>query len=251
MNDTATLDPRLSIGGNNPPEPTPFELSRDEIDGLFMEAKNWLDGEGIKSQADADAVSKLLDLLRKAKSVADERRKTEAKPFDDGKAEVQARYNPLIQDKKGKVDLAADACKKALTPWLQKIDDEKRAAAEALRKEAEAKAAAAQAAIRAANVTDLSARADAEWMLDQAKIAEDVAKKAEADKAQAKGGSRAIGLRTSYAPVLTDAREAARHYWVERRDEMEAFLLDLARRDVRAGKHTIPGFEIQEIRGAA
>lgn len=247
---TLETNPRAVIGDNNPPEPTPFELSRDEIDGLFMEATNWLDGEGVKSQADADAISRLLDMLRKAKSAADERRKIEAKPFDDGKAEVQARYNPLIQEKKGKADLAMDACKKALTPWLAKLEAEKRAVAEAARKEAEEKAAAAQAAIRAANVIDLQARADAERLIEEAKKAEAAAKRAENDKAHAKGGTRAIGLRSTYTPVLTDAREAARHYWIERRPEMEAFFLELATADVRAGKKMIPGFRIDENREA-
>lgn len=247
---TLDTNPRAIIGGNNPPEPTPFEQSRDEIEGLFMEATNWLDGAGVQSQADADAISKLLDMLRKAKSAADDRRKAEAQPFDDGKAEVQARYNPLIQKDKGKADLAMDACKKALTPWLAKIETEKRAIAEAARKEAEEKAAAAQAGIRAANVIDLQARADAERLIEEAKKAETVAKRAENDKAHAKGGTRAIGLRSTYTPVLTDAREAARHYWIERRSEMEGFFLELARADVRAGKMTIPGFRVDEHREA-
>lgn len=250
MSDIVELDPRLSIGGNNPPEPTPFEVSRDEIEGLFTEASNWLDGSGVNSQTDADAVSKLLDMLRKAKSAADERRKAEAKPFDDGKAEVQARYNPLIQDKKGKADLAMDACKKALTPWLQKIEDEKRAAAAALRKEAEEKARKAEEAVRAAAPGDLGSRADAEWMIDQAEQAASMARRAEKEKASAKGGARAISLRSFFKPVIVDSREAARHYWIDRREEMEAFLLRLAESDVSAGKRVIPGFTIEEIRSA-
>src|SRR3546814_17902616 len=38
------------------------------------------------------------------------------------------------------------SCKKALAPWLQKLDDEKKAIAEAARKEAEEKIAAARVA---------------------------------------------------------------------------------------------------------
>jgi hypothetical protein len=51
------------------------------------------------------------------------------KPFDEGKAEVQGRYNPLIQDKRGKTDLAIAACNDTLKPWLKKIEDEQRAEA--------------------------------------------------------------------------------------------------------------------------
>lgn len=239
------------IGHNNPPEPTPFDLSKTEIENLFLEATHWLNGDGVKSNADADAISKLLDLLRKAKSAAEERRKAEAKPFDDGKAEVQSRYNPLIQEKKGKADLAMDACKQALAPWLAKVDAEKRAIAEAARKEAEEKAAAAQEALRAANVTDLQARADAEWMLDQAKQADQAAKRAEKDKASAKGGSRAITLRTSYQAQITDEREFARYCWLNHRTELSALFTAIAQRLVDAKTQNIPGVTVQEIKTAA
>ena len=60
-----------AIGHNNPPEPTPFDLSKAEIESLYMEAKNWLDGEGVTTEAQAEAVSKLIDLLRKAEKAAE------------------------------------------------------------------------------------------------------------------------------------------------------------------------------------
>lgn len=234
------------IGHNNPPEATPFDLSKEEIENLFMEAKNWLDGEGVKSAEDADAVSKLLDMIRTAHKRADERRVEENKPFDDGKAAVQEKYAPLIADtkkQKGKTVLAMDACKAALAPWLKKLEAEKMAAAEAARKEAEEKAHAAQEALRASR-GDLEAREQAEALVQQAKAAEKVATKAENDKAHATGGSRAVGLRTVYRPVMTDAREAAKHYWLTRREEVEAFFMSLAEKDVRAGTHIIPGFNV-------
>ena len=70
-------------------------------------------------------------------------------------------------------------------------------------------------------------------------------------KAQAKGGARAVGLRTSWRPELTDAREAARHYWVAQRPALEAFLTDLARADVARGLRDIPGFVVHEEKAAA
>lgn len=232
------------IGHNNPP--TPFDLSKEEIEGLFMEAKNWLDGEGVQSEEDATAVSKLLELVRSAHKMADERRIEENKPFDDGKAAVQEKYAPLIADtkkQKGKTILAMDACKEALAPWLKRVEAEKMAAAEAARKEAEEKARAAQEALRSSR-GDLEAREQAEALLQEAKVAEKVATKAENDKAHAKGGARAVGLRTVYRPVMTDAREAAKHYWLTRREEVEAFFMSLAEKDVRAGTHAIPGFNV-------
>ena len=50
----------------------------------------------------------------------------ENEPFDL-KAEVQARYAPLIGNTKavkGKTVLAADACKAALAPWLMAVEAE-------------------------------------------------------------------------------------------------------------------------------
>lgn len=242
------------MGHNNPPveiEPTPFEMSEVEIGDLYAEAKNWLDGEPVTTQAQADGLSKLLDDLRKAGKLADERRVEENKPFDDGKAEVQARYAPLIADTKsvkGKVPLAIDMAKKALAPWLQKLEDEKRAAAEAARKEAEEKARIAQEALRASNVADLEKREAAEALIREAQAAEAAATKAENSKAHATGGTRAIGLRSVWRAEMTDAREAARHYWLTKREEVDAFFQGLADADVRAGKREIPGFLIAETR---
>lgn len=242
------------IGHNNPPveiEPTPFEMSEVEIGDLYAEAKNWLDGEPVSSQAQADGLSKLIDELRKAANLADERRKEENRPFDEGKAEVQARYAPLISDTKsvkGKAVLAIDMAKKVLAPWLQKLEDEKRAAAEAARKEAEEKARIAQEAMRASQVHDLEKREAAEALVREAQKAEAAATKAENSKAHATGGTRAMGLRSVWRAEMTDAREAARHYWQTRREEVDAFFQKLADADVHAGKRSIPGFSVTEQR---
>lgn len=242
------------IGHNMPPESTPFDLSREEIDGLVLEAKNWLDGQPVRSQAEADAIGQLIDLLRKAINLADERRVEENKPFDDGKAKVQEKYAPLIADTKkvkGSAVRALEACKSALTPWLQKLEDEKRAAAEALRKEAEEKARIAQEAVRAASGADFATKDDAEVLLQEAKQAETAAKRAERKPVAAFGGSRSIGLRTSWKPVLTDPTQAARWAWANKRREMEEFLLQLAKSEVAAGSRSIPGFDVVEDRVVA
>lgn len=227
---------RLLPGGNNPPEATPYEAARDRIEDLWGEAIQWLDGDEIINQGTADMLDKMLDMIRDARKEADTARKAEAKPFDDGKAEVQARYNPLLK----KADTAADAIKKALTPWRNKIAAEKAAEAEAARKEAEAKRLAAEEAIRASQ-TNLLEREAAEAELKAAKKAEAVARKI--DKAP-------TGLRTTYKPVMTDAVEAARHYWKADRAEMERFIMTLAARDVANGKRAIPGFDVQVIKTA-
>lgn len=237
------------IGHNMPPEPAPFDLSKDEIDGLVLEAKNWLDGQPVRSQAEADAIGQLIDLLRKAVNTADERRVEENRPFDEGKAKVQEKYAPLIADTKkvkGSAIRALEACKGALTPWLQKLEDEKRDAAEGLRREAEEKARIAQEAVRAASGADFATKDDAEVLLQEAKKAEAIAKKAERKPVAAFGGSRAIGLRTSWNAVLTGPVQAARWAWEHKRPEMEEFLLQLAQREVTTGTRSIPGFDVIE-----
>lgn len=239
------------IGHNGAPPATPFEQSREEIEALCMEASNWLDGDGVNTQADADAVGKLLDLIRQAISRADDHRKAEAKPFDDAKAEIQARYNPLIQDgknAKGKAVLAAETCKAALAPFLMKQEAEKRAVADAARKEADAKAAAAEELMRRTSQLALADRQRAEDLLQEAKRAEAAATKAENDKAHAKGGARSVTLRTRWRAEVTDMKEYARFVWSESHGELLTFLEELAQRQVNAGRRSLPGVTIHEER---
>lgn len=243
------------IGDNNPPGKTPFERVSERIDDLWTEAKNWLDGSKVTTETESEAVSKLLDDFRKAEKEADDARKAEVKPYDEAKAEIQARYAPLIADTKavkGRTVLAIEACKAALAPWLAKKEAEQKAIAEAARKEAEEKQRAAlEAMAKAREANDLAQREEAEAALQDAKRADQAASRAEKTKAHATGGARAVGLRTSYAPELTDGVAAARHYWATRRADMEMFLLDQARKDVAAGVRKIPGFTINEIKGVA
>lgn len=239
-------NPRVFEGANNPPA-DPFEAIKVHIEDLYIEAKNWLDGEPITSAEAAEKVEALLDLIREAHTAADDARKEENKPFDDGKAEVQARYAPLIADTKavtGKTVMAIAACKAALAPWRQEQERLKREAADKARAEAEAAAQAAAAAARAASADDLVAREVADAALRTAEQAHKVA--AKADKAASTG----TGLRSYWSPTLTDGVVAARHYWTVNREACEAFFLSLAKQDVQAGKRTIPGFDVVEDRRA-
>lgn len=240
------------IGHNQPPEPTPFDLSKEAISDLFEEAKHWLDGDPIATQGQADEVQKLLRKIQTAEKEADDRRTTENAPFDAGKAEVQARYAPLIANTKttkGLTVLAVEACKKALAPWLIKVDEANRAKAEALRKEAEEKQRIAIEAMRQRN-GDLEASAKAEELVRDAKAAEAEARRADSAKAQAKGEGRAVGLRDYYTPEITDATAFARHVWLTHRPDMEAFLAGMAAKLVASGIHAIPGITVHHERRA-
>lgn len=246
-NALALVPPVEMIGHNNPPEPTPFELSRDEIDGLFMEAKNWCDGEAVQTQAQADAVAKLQDAIRAAINRADDRRKAENEPFDRGKAEVQARYAPLIADTKavrGKAVLGLEACKDALKPFLIAQEKKRLEAAELARKEAARKEEEARAAI--AQAQSLEAKENAETLVREAREADKAATKIETVKASAKGGKRATSLHTYYESEVTDATAFARFVWTEHKADMLAMLDSLAAKYVAAGRRSVPGVTVHE-----
>ena len=240
-----------AIGHNQPP--TPFEAIKDKIESLHEEAAHWLDGDPIDSQELADGVSNLINMLREAKTEADNLRKEENKPFDEGKAEVQARYAPLIADTKavkGKAISAIETCKKALEPWLDRLDREQREAAAEAKRIADEKAREAQEAARTASPDNLIEKEVAEAKIKDAKRAANNAKRAEKQTAKSGTVGRSVSLRTSWEPVLTDAVAAARYYWGRRRTEIEDLLVKLAEEDVRSGQQDIPGFDIVEKRKA-
>lgn len=239
-----------AIGHNNPPEPTPFELSEQRINDLYGEAGNWLDGDPIASQEQADEVQKLMRLIQEAHKEADARRVDENKPFDDGKAAVQARYAPLIADTKsvkGKTVLAVDLCKKALKPWLEKVDAENRRLAEIGRLEALEKQRVALEAMRQRQSLEDAERAEA--LVKEAKQADADARKAESAKARAKGAGRATTLRDNWTAEVTDYTAFARHVWTVHRSDMQAFLDRQAKFIVDSGVHAgIPGVTIRNER---
>lgn len=242
---TVAAEP-AGLGHNQPPQetPDPFAAFQVHIDDLMETAKGFLDGEPIDSEELAKRVSQLLDDCRTAGKDADKARAEEKKPHDEATKAVQAKWKPLID----RAALAADACKKALAPWLTKKEAEARAAAEKARQEAEAKAKAAAEAMRAADATDLAAREEAEAKVQEAKAAEAAANRAEKVRPTATGGARATTLRTSYRPELTNPADALRHYIKARPDEIKACLQRLAEVDVRNGARSLPGFTIHEER---
>lgn len=232
-------------------EPSPFDAVRINIEDLFDQAKGFLDGEPVTSQAVADEIGALMAEIRQAEKAADEARKLENKPFDEGKAAVQERYLPLIGNTtrvKGKTVLALEACKSALAPFLKKLDDEKREAERIAREAAEAKAREAAEAARAAASDDLAAKEAAEALIEQARKAEAAAKRATNDRAHATGGARATTLRTVYRAEMVDPHIAAAHYWRTNPAAFNAVLQKLADDDVRAGKRQVPGFDVIEDR---
>lgn len=238
----AEANPRAVVGDNSPPEEDAFGGFSAHINDLWIEATHFLDGSGVNSEPEAEAVSKLLDLIRTAAKDADKARAAEKKPHDDAGKVVQAKWKPLLD----RADLAVDTCKKVLAPWLQAKEAAGRAEAERARHEAEAKAAAAADAMRTTSLADLDGREHAERLLKDAKRADADATRAEKARPQAAGGARATTLRSYFHPELTDASAALRHFVSTRPDDVKAALLRLAEIEVQNGARAIPGFQVVE-----
>lgn len=235
---TAIEDPRLGIGGNNPP---PHETFKLHIDDLFETATGFLDGDPIATEGQAEAVSKLLDDARTAGKDADKQRAAEKKPHDDEAKAVQERWKPII----ARAELTAETCKKALAPWLEARDAEMRAAALAAQREAEEKAAAARA-LHEQTGTDLAAREQAERALKDAARAERDANRADKAKAQATGGTRAVSLRSVWTATITDRRAALNYYLKTNPEAFVDVIQGLADHEARHGPRTSPGVEFTE-----
>lgn len=238
-------DMPAAIGHNMPPaDPTPFELSVKEIDELYGNAKAWADGTPIDKAEHADAIGKLILDLRAAGNLADERRKAEAKPFDDGKTEVQARYNPLVQKDKGRVDMAIATLKKVLEPYQLRKEAEAREEADRSRREAEEARRKAEDAFRASAVTDLAKREEAEKLLSNAKVAEKDAKRAE-KQTGAIAGVKLVTVRTA---VIDDMTEFSRHVWMSHKSDLTDWMTNYAQQLCNAGVVKIPGVTITETK---
>jgi hypothetical protein len=238
--------PIAGIGDNNPPEPTPYELVRGEIDDLFAEAKHWLDGEPVSTPEMAEAIQKLMRQIQAAATKAEAARVDENKPFDEGKAEVQARYNTLIGKTTkitGKTVMAVDLCKQALTPWLNKLEAERQAKAEAARIEAEK--ARLEVERLAKERATLDGKEAFELAAANARKLEATANKIENSTAKVGGEGRAISMRDYYSAKVVQPVEFARYLWQYHKPDYLEWLEGFAAQLVAAGKRDgIAGVEV-------
>lgn len=238
---SATGNDRIKPGGNL----LPWEIAFDEIQSFYDEAKNWAsDGFVIENQEQADQIDKLDKALLAKSQEADELRVAEKAPYDQLIDEIQTRYNPFIQPKKGKVDVARSTLKALLTAWRVEQQRIKDAEAQKVREAAQEAERLAQQAFAQTSVSDLAEREEAERLAERAA---DLAKQAgRATKAATTG----TGLRTSYMPVMTDRNAAIKHYWAKDPEAFGRLVLDMAITEVRQGVREIPGFRVDEIKGA-
>ena len=240
MSAVVSIEP-AGMGHNNPPAPTPLEAFTAAL-GDLADTTHGIAAPTTPEQA-AD-VTRVLDEARALAKAIDEARATDKRPHDDAAKAVQALWKPLLT----RADTIAMTAKAALEPWLIADRERKEAAARAERDTANAAAEIARKARATMDYASLSDREEVERLTTGADAAYKAAERAENAKANVRGDGKAVSLRTSYRPYVTDYTAFSRWAWWARRAEYETMLDELARKQARA---TIPGVEWTEVRSVA
>lgn len=230
-------------GHNNPPA---FDAYSMALDDAYTTARDFLDGQPIETQGQADAIGRIMGEVKRIKKDADAARADEKAPFDAGAKAVQTKWKPLLD----RADTILKAAQKPLTAFLQARAAEQAAAAQKAREEA---ARAMQEAVEASRAAEGSVEAveRAKSLEKEADKAAKEAKRAGNAKAHVTGMDRAIGLRTYWTHEITDRRELLN--WVAKNDPdaLTAMLDEYARKAVASGTRWLPGVAITEQRKVA
>ena len=141
----------------------PAQVIHRHIEDLFDAARNWLDGQPVTDKKQADIVNKFVSDVRSAKTACNDAHKEEVAYWNDGKSEVQRRYNPLLKMCKYGVDTAQEV----LAPWLLSEETAKRERVARLSVEAIEAKADADAKIQASS-GGTAKRQEAEYRLENA-----------------------------------------------------------------------------------
>lgn len=217
---------------NNPPPAEAFALHIEELFSLVSGST----ASPVSNDEQEAALDALLDDVRKARKDADAQRAAEKKPHDDAAKAVQAAWKPLLD----RCDMAADAIKKALTPYRTEKQRAKDEAARKAREEAEARQKAAQEALKASD--DLEARYAAETELKTASKLTAIANKIDRS---------ATGLRTHWEAEITDRKAALLHLIGRHPERFEALIQQMADEEARGVRAPIPGVVYHERKKAA
>jgi len=234
---STTGNERIAMGANSPPV---FDAHKANVDDLAVEARDWLDGSTVTTAEEAEVVSTLMDMARKAKAAGDAARLEETKPHRALVTKINAAWETQII---GPASLILECCSKALTPYNVAEQAHKDAEIARRAEEAAAERQREVEATRAAG-SDLSAREEADQLAASAAQAE------RALKAAVKDAKGKTGIRTTYTAEVTDFACAARHFWQPYHDRFEALVLTIAQEQVRAGKRQIPGITVHEEKKA-
>ena len=205
-----TSNARAVIGNNAPP--SPIETCIAEYDDIISEAANWCDGEPVTTEAQMNAIDKVLKAFKTYRSALDKAAKEQTAPLHTvWKDEIAA--VKVYTDDADRLQAALVAC---VGPFKTKLAADK---AEADRKAQ----AAAWEATRAAR--DAAAKANA-GDIEQARAAAAAIAEAEALQraANASAKDKVPGMRTITHHEVTDHKALLNWIARNRRDDLTAFI---------------------------
>jgi hypothetical protein len=214
----------------------PFETFGMALDDAYETAKDFLDGQPIENQGQADSVGRIVSEVKKLRKDADAARKDEKRPIDEAAAAVQAKWLPLID----RCETILKAAQAPLTAFLTQQRAEQEAEAERLRWEAARKAQEAVAASCASQGSVEAVEHARALEKDADKAAKEAARAGKA-KAHVAGVDRAIGLRTYKLATVTNRGLLLK--WIKQNDPepLGAWLADYAQKALPA---QLPGVTI-------
>jgi hypothetical protein len=222
-----------------PPRHIAFEMALEDV---HLEAGNFLDGEPIATQEQADAIGSIIAKAKAIKRDADAARKQDKEPHLEAGRAVDANYKPV----ETKADAVIRAAQAPLTDWLRKLEDEQQEAALKAREEA---ARLAQEAIAAQRTSsgNLAAIEVADALQRDADAAAKIAAKASKQSAHVAGDGRAIGLRTYRVVTVTDYRTLLNWLAANDKPALRDFMDEYARKATGG----LPGVSIEQERRVA
>lgn len=169
------VNPRVVIGGNNPPDP--IDLALEPFGTVLEEVANWLDGETVENEGQLAATDALLKSLKAARKAAETARDECTKPLHQAWQAEIARWKPTLTD----LDRQVKCLVSAQAPYKAKLAAEKEAARLAAEAEAREKAEAARQAHLAANAASIEEQRKADEMMAEAEAAQRQAARAAKD----------------------------------------------------------------------
>lgn len=244
--------------GHNSGDPASFEAMRAALEGDIAEARAHYRRNPIRTKLDADLCENWRQRIYAAGKALDERRKAEKKPHDDAIAEIQARYNPVLDAaracaaKDGELDRLAQAWVKAENARLQREAEERARAEHAARvaaAEAERKRLAEE---HAAKLRDdpVAALTDPELELPPVPAAPEPVV---APKAMIGTGARRRGEQSErHTATITDLKALVLHLAEQRHPDLVKTVQGIADAAARSrARTTLPGCVMSWEEGVA
>lgn len=213
------INPRIAIGGNNPPDP--IDLALEPYDAVLIEAANWLDGATVENDAQLGATDALLKALKDARKAVDGARDECTKPLHEAWKSEVARWKPTQDD----LDRQVKCLVAAQAPYKARLAAEKEASRIAAEQEAARKVEAARQAHLAANAASIEEQRKADEMMAAAAEAQKVAARAAKDTVK--------GMRTVQVYEITSHKDALHWIAANDREAVTLFIEEYVRRNFK------------------